>query len=600
MPPIIQLLGREVIEKVAAGEVIERPASVIKELVENSLDASSTRISVEIQGGGIDLIKVSDNGIGILRDELVLAFTRHATSKITTLEDLYRLNTLGFRGEALSSIAAVAKVQASSRRYDKLEGYKILIEHHIKTEIAPVGMPIGTSIIAKDLFYNTPARRKFLKSPSRETSIITDLIERFVLTHPSVGFSYIADGREVLITPEGKTMRAAAGYVYNPGLAQQLIEFYFQDDKLEIRGLISPPWNWKTNKSYYTAVVNKRYIKNRLINQAVEEAWGGPGDTSKYPVFILHLSMPPDFFDVNVHPQKTEIKFVEENKVYDAVFKSISSAMQNIKPAKEANDFRTVIYEIPFSAGKQSKIKDVNGPRYAPNSKDNNDDPVVLSQDSFFSSSIIEADNNSPHAKSMTKTLPGNTIELLQPIGQLHGRYLLAEGGEGLYIIDPHAAHERILYEKYISESQQSGAITCHNLLIPETVTLNTLETQLLIESLPKLSRLGFTIEYFGNTTFVIRAVPTGLDCRKGEVFDLITRLITSKHQIASEDFFIEGLKMLACTHAIKLGKPISHEEWVYFLEKLSNCKEPYHCPHGRPTIILLNHKELTTRFLRQ
>lgn len=597
----IHLLGKEVVDKVAAGEVIERPSSVVKELIENSLDAGSTRIIVEIRGGGIELIKVSDNGSGIPRDELALAFTRHATSKISTIEDLFRLNTLGFRGEALSSIAAVAKVQASSRRQNELEGSKIILEQSYKTDIVPIGMPVGTSIVVKDLFYNTPARRKFLKSPNKETSIIADLIERFVLANPSVSFNFIADGRELLITPERKTLRASAGYVYNAHLAQQLIEIYLQEEQLEIRGLISPPWVWKTNKSYYTAIVNSRIIKNRIINQAVEQAWGGPSDANKWPVFILHLSIPPDLFDVNVHPQKTEIKFTEEREIYETVFKAVRSALQNSKPIKELNSFQiSSRYENPSTVREQPIIKEKNGVNYEINAKDNKDNAEeIFLQESVFPNNVLPPQDNYPSSARLKKTILGNTIKMLQPIGQLNATYLLAEGPEGLYIIDPHAAHERILFEKYLSE-YQSGRITFHNLLVPETVTLNTLEAQLLIESLPKLSRLGFTIEYFGDTTFVIRSVPTGLNCQKGEVFDFITQLITSKPQIKPEEFFIKGIQMLACTHAVKLGKSLFYEESAYFLEELSKCKEPYHCPHGRPTIILLSHKELSSRFLRQ
>jgi DNA mismatch repair protein MutL len=599
----IKLLGKEVVEKVAAGEVIERPSSVVKELIENSLDAGSSRITVEIRRGGIELIKVSDNGSGIPRDELVLAFTRHATSKIKSAEDLFCLRTLGFRGEALPSIAAIAEVQASSRRHEDLEGSKIILQSPDRIDIVPIGMPVGTSIIVKNLFYNTPARKKFLKSPYKETNIITDLIERYVFASPDVSFNYIADGRELLITPEKKTLRASVGYVYNADLAQQLLEVNLQEGPCRITGLISPPWVSKTNKSYYTLIINNRIIKNRMINQAVEKAWGGPGNAKKWPIFILHLSVPSDFIDVNIHPQKTEVKFADESTVFEIVFKAIRSALETSKAIKKIDSFQIASNYLGKVAAKDhtmcSMMKEEKSLIYDENLRENKDlSARSLIQGTAFVNFITTPDNYLSQT-NLTKPILGNTIKILQPIGQLQGTYLVAEGAEGLYIIDPHAAHERILFEKYISESQL-GILNFETLVFPETIKMNTLETQMLIENLPKLFELGFTIEYFGDTTFVVRTVPAGLDYQIGEICDFLIQLIMNKSQIRPEDFFIKGIQMLACQQAVKLNKAFTTSmEWNYFLEELSKCKEPYHCPHGRPTIILLSYKELASKFLR-
>jgi len=534
----IQILPEDLINKIAAGEVIERPASAVKELVENSIDAGARKITVEIQQAGRKLIRVSDNGLGMSEEEISLALQRHSTSKIKALEDLSNLNTLGFRGEALPSIASVSRM---------------------KIERNPSGQ--GLSVEIKDLFYNTPVRIKFLKSNSSELGHIGDIISKYAIAYPSVAFEFISDGKPILQSSGTGNLKEAILAVYGFELVKQLIDCAFDFDHGRIHGFISLPTLSRLDKNYENFYVNRRYIRNFLLNRALEEGYRTLIPSNRYPVAIIFIDIEPKEVDVNVHPTKREVKFAKTQAVMDAVRNAVLSSFKN----------------LPRSA--QSPMSSVE--------RENQGDFGLQTLD--FELAPLPA---------FIPQLEVSSVQPLFPIYQLKSSYIVATDGEDLVLIDQHAAHERILYDKL---SDQTTTSPSQPLLLPETIEINPGDEPSLTENLAYLSTLGFEIEAFGTNTYLLRAVPiVASKTSARQLFvDLLSELSTMGRSTQLEIRQENIRKLIACHGAIKAGDPLNQEEMKQLIRDLYLSKNPLTCPHGRPTLLRLTEAELSKRFLR-
>jgi DNA mismatch repair protein MutL len=552
----IKVLTPEVVSKIAAGEVIERPASVVKELVENSLDAGASEINVETRGGGVELIRVSDNGTGIPTSELELAFHRYATSKITDLVDLEDISSLGFRGEALPSIAAVAEVEILTRA--SLESVGSYINLRKGEIVARESRPRqqGTSVVIRRLFCYLPARLKFLKSAATENSHIAYLVNQYALAFPEVRFSLITDKRNNLSTQGDGSLRNAVSQIYGLEFAQRMLGVEEESAFARVNGLVSPPSLNRTNRSYLTFFVNRRWIHSPLLTRAAEEAYHGLLMEGRHPVVILNLALPGRELDINVHPTKAQVKFHNEQVMFATMKKAIREALSKASMAKPI--------AMPAMAG-------------------------AYQQRSFTMVSDKEP--------TFTAPLPTLSLPILRVIGQLSNTYIIAEGPEGLYLIDQHAAHERILYERVLAQWSRQE-VEVQGLLEPITIELNPREEEILRANKDMLAQFGFDIEPFGDKSYLIRTIPAlATRANLDEVMSAVLSDLDSKDEVTSWEEKIA--QSLACHSAIRAGQQLSNEEMLALIRQLEQANQPRTCPHGRPTMIQLTSYQLEKEFGR-
>ena len=552
----IKVLTPEVVSKIAAGEVIERPASVVKELVENSLDAGASEINVETRGGGVELIRVSDNGIGIPASELELAFYRYATSKIADLVDLEDISSLGFRGEALPSIAAVAEVEILTRAPSEAIGSYICLKKGeiVARESRPRQQ--GTTVVIRRLFRYLPARLKFLKSAATENSHIAYLVNQYALAFPEVRFSLITDKRNNLSTQGDGSLRNAVSQIYGLEVAQRMLGVAEESAFARVNGLVSPPSLNRTNRSYLTFFVNRRWIHSPLLTRAAEEAYHGLLMEGRHPVVILNLSLPGRELDVNVHPTKAQVKFHNEQVMFVTIKKAIREALSKASMAKPI--------AMPAMAG-------------------------AYQQRSFTMVSDKEP--------TFTAPLPTLSLPILRVIGQLSNTYIIAEGPEGLYLIDQHAAHERILYERVLAQWARQE-VEVQGLLEPITIELNPREEEILRANKDMLAQFGFDIEPFGDKSYLIRTIPAlATRANLDEVMGAVLSDLDSKDEVTSWEQKIA--QSLACHSAIRAGQQLSNEEMLALIRQLEQANQPRTCPHGRPTMIQLTSYQLEKEFGR-
>ena len=552
----IKVLTPEVVSKIAAGEVIERPASVVKELVENSLDAGASEINVETRGGGVELIRVSDNGTGIPTSELELAFHRYATSKIADLVDLEDISSLGFRGEALPSIAAVAEVEILTRASSESIGSYINLRKGeiVARESRPRQQ--GTSVIIRRLFCYLPARLKFLKSAATENSHIAYLVNQYALAFPEVRFSLITDKRNNLSTQGDGSLRNAVSQIYGLEVAQRMLGVAEESAFARVNGLVSPPSLNRTNRSYLTFFVNRRWIHSPLLTRAAEEAYHGLLMEGRHPVVILNLALPGRELDINVHPTKAQVKFHNEQVMFVTTKKAIREALSKASMAKPI--------AMPAMAG-------------------------AYQQRSFTMVSDKEP--------TFTTPLPTLSLPILRVIGQLSNTYIIAEGPEGLYLIDQHAAHERILYERVLAQWSRQE-VEVQGLLEPITIELNPREEEILRANKDMLAQFGFDIEPFGDKSYLIRTIPAlATRANLDEVMGAVLSDLDSKDEVTSWEQKIA--QSLACHSAIRAGQQLSNEEMLALIRQLEQANQPRTCPHGRPTMIQLTSYQLEKEFGR-
>ena len=580
----IRILPDEIASQIAAGEVVERPASVVKELLENALDAGATHITVSVDGAGKKLIEIADNGSGIPAEELPLAVTRHATSKLSAAEDLFRIETLGFRGEALASIGSVAHLEITSRPKDAETGLLLKVDGgHIGVS-QPVGTPAGTVIRVEDLFYNVPARLKFLKSDRTERRQIDILVTRYALAYPQVRFQLRQEGRTSLQTSGKGDRREVLATVYGVDTAKQMIPVLAQDDFLEITGFTSPTALTRSNRSEIVFFINGRPIQDVALTTALVQAYHTLLMVGRYPMAALFLQMPPEMVDVNVHPTKAEVRFRDRDQVFRGVGRAVRRALLAHTPVPEVDQLNNQLRWSPTWGGNRNSqgVDPAWGmltptPQADPNSKE----------------------FPSPLAGSAQSALPEVNVPLLRLVGQVALSYLIAEGPDGLYLIDQHAAHERVLFERLMRQRQDT--IPAQALLEPVSIELPPASTRLLEEQLPVIGQLGFQVEVFGHGTFLIRSLPTLLAGMSPEAaLRVLVEDFEEDETPLAQEIEAKIIARVCKRAAVKAGQALSVSEQQALLRDLEACQSPRTCPHGRPTMIHLSVDLLERQFGRR
>ena len=580
----IHILPDDVASQIAAGEVVERPASVVKELVENSLDAGATHLTIVVEGAGKKLIEVADNGQGIPSDELSLALARHSTSKLSTAADLFNITTLGFRGEALASIASVSRFTITSRTQDAEMGVRLLIEAgQTESPPQPVGAPHGTVVRVEDLFYNVPARRKFLKTDSTERRQIDDLVTRYALAYPLVRFQLDQEGRNALQTSGSGDRREVLAALFSTDIARQMLEVNSEYDPFRVSGFISPTSLTRSNRRGITLFINGRWVQDIALSTALIQGYHSMLMVGRYPMAALFIDLPPNQVDVNVHPTKAEVRFTDPDEVFTGVQRSVRRALLAYSPVP------SVQAQVRWSPPEPSIRSDQVG--WQRPASDPHRFPAA-------GQGPHESGDQPQQPPAAQPALSAADVPLLRLIGQVGSAYLVAEGPDGLYLIDQHAAHERILFEKFMA--QRSQQVASQALLDPVTVELNSASARLLEEQLPAMENLGFEIEAFGPNAYKVRRMPAllvGSD-PAAAVRSVIDDFEEDETPLQNE---IEAkiIGRVCKRAAVKAGKSLSFEEQKALLRDLEACQSPRTCPHGRPTMIHLSIDLLERQFGR-
>ncbi|MBW3015971.1 DNA mismatch repair endonuclease MutL [Candidatus Woesearchaeota archaeon] len=567
----IQVLDDELVNKIAAGEVIERPASVVKELIENSIDAGASIITIELKEGGKSLIKVTDNGSGMSRDDVELSIMRHATSKISTADDLFNINSLGFRGEALASIAAVSNLKIITKQEDTLEGTKLLVSGSKILKLEPIGAPAGTTVEVSDLFFNTPARKKHLKIITTELNQITDIVTRYALIHPAISFKLIHDTKTIISSPATDDLLNNIVDIYGKDVAKNLIPVNHEKPKLSIKGFISKPQLSRASRDQQSIFVNNRYIKNKVITDALYDAYHTLLHLERHPVAILSIQIKPELVDVNVHPSKTEVRFSIENELYETIFTSVKEALASSDLIPESDPSETQSVLVQTDKPKQKKAEKIY---------ESKPEQTALAE-----------------IKTVVKESPN--IPELTILGLVHNCYILAEDKEGFLVIDMHAAEERCNYEKLMQQFKDKGIMT-QELLSPVHFELTSVDASILKANLQLFDKFGFKIEDFGNNSFILRSAPLVIkrQLTKDSVLDIVDELRNSKFKTI-EEIKEKIITRMACRKSVKQGERIEKAEMYKIIKELHSCELPYTCPHGRPTMIKFTKRDLEKRFKR-
>ena len=584
----INLLSEDTIGKIAAGEVVERPASVVKELVENSIDAGADSVEVEIDRSGQNLIRVADNGSGMELDDAVLAFKRHATSKIKKIEDLEKILTLGFRGEALASIASVSQVDVNTKRDQDQAGVYMYIESGVVQRSRPAPRDTGTTIEVRNLFYNVPARRKFLKRESTEMSEIVGVFSRFVLSHPEVGFKLVHGGRCLLDAPIGLDIKGRIGLVFGEDVPGEMMAVQYSEGAVSVKGFVSVPSFTRKDKKGQIFFVNGRVVRSKVLSEALYVSYRSLLERGRYPWGVLFVAIPPDRIDVNVHPAKLEIKFDDEKAVKHVITRAVEQGFEKIRS----------IHAHGVHAEKDSKTVLMSGMAHA------DEEDQVLRQTSGDQGEFkYEAEPERPVKQGRESLCAPSPV--FASDGQFGGRmfqlgdsYIVRVMDEGMIITDQHAAHERVLYE-FFSKTLNGACLEKQGLLFPLRVDLTAEEFAVMQQIMPGLLLLGFEIESFGERSFIVRSAPAVIKPRFMEtvIKDIISDLVETG--TGNIEYMEELVKLVSCRSAIKAGDVLSREEMEELLIQLEKCDLPFTCPHGRPTNVEISLKELEKRFRR-
>ena len=630
--PSIELLSQDTIDKISAGEVVERPASVVKELVENAIDAGATIITVDINKGGLSKIRVSDNGCGIEKNQVPLAFLRYSTSKIRKAEDLSFVTSLGFRGEALSSIAAVSQVELITKTKDDLLGTRYVIEGALEKKLEEIGAPNGTTFIVRNLFYNTPPRQKFLKSAKTEGNYIIEIVERLSLSHPDIAFGLIVDGKSKISTVGGGKLKDCVYQIYGRSITQNVIEINESSDDMTVRGFIGNSTISRGNRAYENVYINGRYVKSKLLSNAIEDGFVGYLMQHQYPFCVLFIETDTETVDVNVHPTKLEVRIDNALVLTDLITKSIHNALHNLEDIRteeidyNVNDEVDVVIEgnlgdkKPYIKPDYSSENSLENTLFETKSEensiviDNNEEKQSSSNDIIepyennklntikadFSSIIKDELNNSKEdTGEQLSFLSVESVKKHKIIGQLFDTYWLVELEDELYIIDQHAAHEKVLYEKTLS-SLADKSMTTQLISPPIIVTLSDRELSFLEENIDAFDSLGYRLEPFGGKEYAINGIPDniyGIDPKA-----LFIDMIGECSEISinnNSNLILEKIASMSCKAAVKGNGILSVEESKKLIDDLISLDNPFHCPHGRPTIIKMTKKEIEKKFKR-
>lgn len=678
----IAVLDQNTIDKIAAGEVVERPSSVVKELVENAIDAGATAVTVEITDGGKKLIRITDNGSGMEEDQISLAFLRHATSKIEKVEDLEHIASLGFRGEALSSIAAVSQVELITKTPSAISGNRYVIEGGVEHSLEELGAPEGTTFLVRNLFYNTPARSKFLKSDTTEANYIHTLMEQLALSHPEISFKYIQNKQVKLHTSGNYSVKDVIYSVYGRDIAKALLEVEQENSFMKITGFVGKPEIARGNRSFENYYINGRYVKNNIITKAIENAYKGFLMQHKFPFVSLRMEMEGNDLDVNVHPAKREVRFAREQEVYDAIYDTVRNALTRREmipkvalgqeeTSRKENVVKSSAVPEPFEQKRREQIYGTPISRPQPVrenpaaystmhpaktegilSEKNPSPALTPSEENLFAGTLrknqeldevkkkVELEQQAKMAETLSKkTAPTTTTipqaqetpsapaepspapqkepapkqlelfeeKLLAPesrnrirmIGQVFDTYWLAEFDDNFYIIDQHAAHEKVYYERLVKKFRENS-IDSQYLTPPLIVSLNMQEEEILNANKDYFEQFGFEIEHFGGREYCISAVPSNLyGLTEEELFLEMLDHLDSDNSKDALDIFASRLATMACKAAVKGNNRLSMEEAEKLLDELMTLENPYHCPHGRPTIISMTKTEMEKKFKR-
>lgn len=652
----IQVLDQLTVDKIAAGEVIERPASIVKELVENAIDAGATAIVTEIKDGGISFIRITDNGCGIEREDIRNAFLRHSTSKIRTADDLTHISSLGFRGEALSSIAAVTQAELITKTSNDIEGSRYVIEGGKEISLEDTAASDGTTFLIHQLFYNTPARRKFLKTPMTEASHIGDLLTRLALSHPEISIQFINNGQSKIHTSGNGNLKDAIYHIFGREIANNLIEVDEMYQGMRMKGFLGKPLISRGNRNFENYFINGRYIKSQILYKAIEDGYKDFTMQHKYPFTVLHFEIPGENVDVNVHPTKMELRFSNQQEVYRFVCDSVKMGLQekelipqiqlpepSIPKAEEKQAIpKGTLTEEPKKEQKKElkkeakealaeknldyfmeKMKERVTSYHRQHSAAEVKDTTKIHRPEVQMDRIKEAsayrrtqevikpevkENVKQEAKQEAKQMDFFTENLLKReiraeykiIGQVFDTYWLVQFQEQLYIIDQHAAHERVLYERTLKE-MKTREYTSQYLSPPLILELSMTEARLLKTYMERFTKIGFQIEHFGEDSYAVRAVPDNLFhiAKKELLIEMLDHLSDEISGNLAPDMIDEKIASLSCKAAVKGNCKLSMQEVDTLIGELLTLENPYHCPHGRPTIIAMSKREMEKKFKR-
>ncbi len=633
----IQVLDAETIDKIAAGEVVERPASVVKELVENAIDAKATAITVEIKEGGVSFIRVTDNGCGIEKEQIRKAFLRHATSKITSVEDLTLVSSLGFRGEALSSIAAVSMVELITKTAATLTGNRLLMEGATEIAFEEIGAPNGTTFLVRNLFFNTPVRRKFLKQPSTEAGYVSDLMEQLALSRPDISFQFIVGNQTKFHTSGKGDLREVIYRIYGREIANELIPIQYERDNLKVSGFLGKPQIVRSNRNFEQYYINARYIKSNIIAKAIEEGYKEYLMQHKFPFCVMHIVMDTNEVDVNVHPTKMDVRFANPIAFSDTLTCMISdtlrhkemipevSTTEEKRPIQEKQDIRVSVPQ-PFEVNRKVTFQAVEEETYYREFEDNKDvvgntacKRSIDCKENIDCSENIDCNENISCKQSIDckesvdisiaqqqqlnlfeeKILTVDNRKKFRLIGQVFDTYWLIQYEEKLLIIDQHAAHEKVKYERFIKRFQEKQILS-QSLLPPIIVTLTGQEELVLREHMEHFASLGFEIESFGGSEYALRSVPVDLyGCGERELFLAVLDELAENGERRNNQVIEEKIASMSCKAAVKGNQRISEREAEELIDELLTLNNPYHCPHGRPTIVSFDKVALEKMFKR-
>ena len=642
----IQVLDPITIDKIAAGEVIERPASVVKELVENAIDAGATAVVVEIKDGGISFMRITDNGCGIDREDVRSAFLRHSTSKIRSVDDLLHIGSLGFRGEALSSISAVAQVELITKTKDQTFGTLYRIAGGKEETLEDTGAPDGTTFIIRQLFYNTPARRKFLKTPMTEASHVGDLMTRLALSHPHISFQFINNGQSKLHTSGNGKLKDVIYHIYGREIASNLLQAEYDTPGLKITGFLGKPIISRGNRNFENYYVNGRYARNSIISRAIEDAYKDFTMQHKYPFVVLHIEIDGEHVDVNVHPTKMELRFSQNEEIYRSLFEIIRNTISHrdfIPEVPVTEEKKEMIPPVPKHTPEPFEIRRRGQDAFFEKMKQTSASPLTVQEENLFAKPLAaEAETNTskePIAEinSEQPTLENNFKEIVSEIhdiestpqetapiyeqqnleqldshfltkdarkkhkiiGQLFDTYWLIEYEDKLFIIDQHAAHEKVLYERTMKKISEK-TFTSQTISPPIILTLNQDEVQALETYEAQLSMFGYEIEPFGGKEYAITAIPA--DFTDIDMKTMFIEMLDDFANISGKDapnLIMEKVASMSCKAAVKGNNHLSRPEIEALIDELLELDNPYNCPHGRPTIISMTKYEIEKKFRR-
>ncbi len=635
--PNIAILNQETIDKIAAGEVVERPCSVVKELVENAIDAGSTAITVEIKEGGISFIRITDNGCGIERDQVAVAFYRHSTSKIRSAEDLLTVKSLGFRGEALSSISAVARVELITKTYDELTGTRYVIEGSKELSNEEIGAPDGTTFIVKDLFYNVPARRKFLKTAQTEGSYISDMVEKLALSHPDISFKFINNNQTKLHTSGNGNRKDIIYHIFGREISSSLLEVKHECEYFKVEGFIGKPVITRGNRNYENYFINGRYVKSNILSRAIEEAYKSFLMQHQYPFTVLYFTFFSEL-DVNVHPTKMELRFDNNNEIYVELCDTIYAILSHKEmipevpvdstpaPKKIVHEYKEPIPE-PFEKRRINEVRAAESRSVYGQSVTSavneqlTDNTSKLQTAKASASALVAGTGNSVELAPETSTAyePAQVVTGTQQtlgdydkvfltesskkqfsiIGQLFKTYWLIEFEDKLYIIDQHAAHEKVLYEKTMARLANKD-FTSQRISPPIVMTLDARESEMLEKYRPQIEQFGYEVEHFGGKEYMISAIPDNLF--NIDMKDLFIEMLDDFSNATGRqtpDIITEKVASMSCKAAVKGNDKLTLPEINKLIDELLSLDNPYNCPHGRPTIISMSKYEIEKKFKR-